>query len=79
MPSVGITMSKHHNEVRTCRIYALILHDNVFVGKTTTRRMSAVYSRHRTGRVKATEGTMDQEEKTTIHILESLTSTGADA
>lgn len=72
-------MTKHHNEICAFRIYALILHDKVFLGKTAARRVSAVYSRHRTGRVKTTAGTMDQEEKPAIHILESITCTGADA
>lgn len=72
-------MSKHHTKICTYRIYALLLQDKVFLGKTAARRMSAVYSRHRTGRVKTTVGTMDQEKKPTVHILESITCTGADA
>lgn len=70
-------MSKHHTEICTFRIYALLLHDKAFLGKTAASRMSAVYSRHRTGRVASTRDCMDQEEKPTIHILESVTCTGA--
>ena len=36
--------------------------DYVYVGKTTARRISGVYSRHRTGAVKATACYFDQEE-----------------
>jgi len=72
-------MAKHHTELRSFRIYALVLERDVFVGKTTSPRISAVYSRHRCGDVAATRGFLDQEEAPALHVLEELTSTGADA
>lgn len=79
MPCAVTIMGKHHTEVRPFRIFALILGEKVFVGKTTSPRISAVYSRHRCGNVAATRGILDQEEKPSLHILESLSCTGSDA
>jgi len=51
----------------------------VYVGKTTARRMSAVYSRHRTGTVKATACYFDQEEAPELYLLETCNITGSEA
>lgn len=57
----------------------MILGEEIFLGKTTSPRISAVYSRHRCGTVAATRGILDQEEPPSLHILEQLECTGADA
>lgn len=72
-------MGRHHTEIRQFRIFALVLGEEIFVGKTTSPRISAVYSRHRCGSVAATRGVLDQEERPSLHILEQLECTGADA
>lgn len=72
-------MSKHHTDLQPFRIYALVLDRDVFVGKTTSPRISAVYSRHRCSDVAATRGILDQEEVPSLHVLEELTCTGAEA
>lgn len=72
-------MSGHHTELRKYRIFALLLDDQCFVGKTRALRMSAVYSNHRRGRLLSTRGVMDQEKPPALHILESLECTGAEA
>lgn len=79
MPFVGIIMGRHHTEIRRFRIFALVLGEEVYVGKTTSPRISAVYSRHRCGTVAATRGILDQEERPSLHILQQLECTGADA
>ena len=72
-------MGRHHTEIRQFRIFALVLGEEIFVGKTTSPRISAVYSRHRCGTVAATRGILDQGERPALHILEQLECTGADA
>lgn len=72
-------MSKHHTEIRSYRIFALILDEDFFIGKTASPRISAVYSRHRCGKVAATRETMDQETPPSLYILEDLKCTGAEA
>lgn len=72
-------MAKHHTEIRQFRIFALVLGEDFFVGKTASPRISAVYSRHRCGAVAATRGTMDQEEIPSLYILEDLKCTGSEA
>lgn len=72
-------MGRHHTEIRQFRIFALVLREEIFIGKTTSPRISAVYSRHRCGTVAATRGSLDQEERPSLHILEQLECTGADA
>lgn len=72
-------MARLHTEVLQYRVYALILADSVFVGKTAARRLSQVFSRHRTGAAKATRGIMDQQIPPTLHLLEELRCTGAEA
>lgn len=64
-------------EIKRFRIYALILEAEetfVFVGKTTGRRLSAAYSRHRTGSVAATEGYFNQDLPK-MYLLEDLEAT----
>lgn len=51
----------------------------VYVGKTEARRISAVYSRHRTGAVKATASYFDQEEAPELYLLETCNVTGSEA
>lgn len=72
-------MRNHHTEIRCFRIYALVLERDIFVGKTTSLRISAVYSRHRCGDVAATRGILDQPEAPSLHLLEELTCTGSEA
>lgn len=79
MPCAVIIMGRHHTDIRQFRIFALILGEKIFVGKTTSPRISAVYSRHRCGSVAATRGILDQEESPALHILETLNCTGSDA
>lgn len=74
-----IIMGRHHTEIRQFRIFALVLGEEIFVGKTASPRISAVYSRHRCGTVAATRGILDQEERPSLHVLEQLECTGADA
>ena len=66
-------------EIKKFRIYALVLDDQCFVGKSSALRTSAIYSNHRRGRLMATRDVMDQEKPPTFHILESLECTGAEA
>lgn len=79
MPFVPISMSKHHTDLRPFRIYALVLDRDIFVGKTSSPRISAVYSRHRCSDVAATRGVLDQKESPSLHVLEELTCTGSEA
>lgn len=51
----------------------------VYVGKTNARRLSEVYSRHRTGAVKATACYFDQEEAPELYLLETCNITGSEA
>ena len=74
-----ITVSKYHAEIRRFRIFALILEEDFFIGKTASLRISAVYSRHRCGHVAATRDIMDQEKPPALYILEDLNCTGAEA
>jgi len=65
----------HYEEKKKFRIYAMILKEEenyVYIGKTSGRRLSAVYSRHRTGGVKATEGYFDESDAPVMHLLEEL-------
>ena len=74
--------SKHFTQIRQYRIYALLLRaeeNYVYVGKTTAKRMSAVYSRHRTGSVKATACYFDQEDPPELYLLETCNVTGSEA
>lgn len=64
------------------RIYAIILRAEakyVYVGKTTGRRLSATYSRHRCGSIQATVGYFDREEPPELYLLEERKLTGSDA
>ena len=73
---------KHYTQIRQYRIYALLMRaeeDYVYVGKTTARRISGVYSRHRTGAVKATACYFDQEEAPELYLLETCNVTGSEA
>lgn len=79
MPSAPISMAKHHTDLRSFWIYALVLDRDIFVGKTTSPRISAVYSRHRCSDVAATRGILDQPEVPSLHVLEELTCTGSEA
>ena len=79
MHCVVIEMAKHHTDLRPYRIYALVLGEDFFVGKTASPRIAAVYSRHRCGTVVATQETMDLEEAPSLYILEELNCTGAEA
>lgn len=72
-------MSKHHTEIRSYRIFALVLDEDFFIGKTASPRISAVYSRHRCGKVAATRETMDQKTPPSLYILEDLKCTGSEA
>ena len=72
-------MSKHHIEVKAYRIYALVLGEDFYIGKTASPRISAVYSRHRCGNVVATRDVMDLEQAPSLYILEELNCTGAEA
>lgn len=72
---------KHYTQIKQYRIYALLMRaeeNYVYVGKTTARRMSAVYSRHRTGSVKATACYFDQEEPPELYLLETCNVTGSE-
>ena len=64
-------------------IYALVCRRGgcwVYVGKTTSPRISAVYSRHRCSEVGATRGFCDRPEyPPELYVLEHLRATGAEA
>lgn len=65
----------HYRDKKQFRIYALTLEGEeacAYVGKTTGRRLSAVYSKHVTGTVAATQGDFDQGEKPRMYLLESI-------
>ena len=65
----------HYIETKCFRVYAMILRaeaDYVYIGKTAGRRLSAVYSRHTTGSVKATVGYFDQGDKPELYLLEEI-------
>lgn len=79
MLCVVTIMGKHHTDIRQFRIFALVLGEDFFIGKTASPRISAVYSRHRCGNVAATRGTMDQVQPPSLYILEELKCTGAEA
>jgi len=73
---------RHPEETRDYRIYAMLLRAEetyFFIGKTSAKRMSAVFSRHRTGCVKATEGYFDQDEMPELYLLEELPMTRREA
>lgn len=73
---------KHYTQIRQYRIYALLVRAEenfVYVGKTTAQRISGVYSRHRTGAVKATACYFDQEEAPELYLLETCNITGSEA
>lgn len=73
---------RHYSQLKSFRIYALLLRaeDNFFyIGKTTAQKLSALYNRHRTGAVKATESYFDQEEPPELYLLETCNVTGSDA
>ena len=78
-----ITMnSRHPEEARDYRIYAMLLRAEetyFFIGKTSAKRISAVFSRHRTGCVKVTEGYFDQAEAPELYLLEELPMTRREA
>lgn len=70
------TQEKHYT------IYALILYAEenfVYIGKTTSPRISAVYSRHICGGVAATDGYLNTGEAPKLYILEQLQATNAAA
>ena len=72
----------HYTQIKPFRIYALLLRaeeNYAYIGKTTARRMSGVYSRHRTGAVKATECYFDQEISPELYLLEICNVTSSDA
>ena len=69
---------KHHTEIRSYRIFALVQGEEVFLGATQAARMSAVYSRHKKQSV-ATTRDWDWENPPSMHILEAAEVTGSDA
>lgn len=69
---------KHHTELRSYRIYALVQGEEVFVGATQAARASAVYSRHKTQSVSTTRE-WDWGDPPSMHILETAEATGSDA
>lgn len=73
---------KQYSAVHNYRIYAMILKAEekyVFIGRTRGRRLSAVYSKHRTGTVKATEGYFDQDDRPEMYLLEEISVSGSEA
>lgn len=73
---------RHYIEIKPFRIYALLLQAEenfIYIGKTTARRMSAVYSRHRTGSVKATACYFDQEKPPQMYLLQTCNVTASEA
>lgn len=72
----------YYTHVQTITIYAIVNRVEgpfAYIGKTTSPRISAVYSRHRTGNVSATEGYLDLEEEIPeLYVLERLSTTGAE-
>lgn len=73
----------HYTVTKTFKIYAILLpaeENFCFVGKTTGRRLSAVYHRHRRGEVTATEGFLSQkDEYPQLYLLEELSLSSAQA
>ena len=51
----------------------------IFIGKTTCRRLSAVYSNHINGRISATASYFDTDNRPSIHILSEHSLTTAEA
>lgn len=70
-----------YNEKKHMTIYALVNRAEgpyVYVGKTSSPRISAVYSHHRCGDIAATSGYCDlPEEVPELYILERIWATGA--
>lgn len=70
-----------YNEKKHMTIYALVNRAEgpyVYVGKTSSPRISAVYSHHRCGDIAATSGYCDLPEKVPeLYILERIWATGA--
>ena len=55
---------------KTYTIFALVFGDTVYVGKTTSPRLSEIYRRHRRGAVKKTKMFSAKGVRPTLHILE---------
>lgn len=76
--------SNFYSKVTPHSIYALRTIDEddtpiVFVGKTTSPRLSAIYSRHICGHSKATSNDFTTGNSVDFHLLEELDCTGAQA
>lgn len=75
--------SKHYTEKKRFKIFALLLsaeEEFFFIGKTSSPRLSAIYSNHIRGRVGATKGYFDlDDERPRLYLLEELTLTTAEA
>jgi len=74
---------KHYSLKKSFKIYALIMsaeENFFFIGKTTSPRVSAAYSRHICGRIAATKGYFDLDDgRPELYLLEELSLTTADA
>jgi hypothetical protein len=74
---------KHYAEQKRYKIFALLLsaeEEFCFIGKTSSPRLSAIYSNHICGRVGATKGYFDLDnERPRLYLLEELTLTTAEA
>ena len=73
----------HYNTPQVYTIYALTLRAEdghwFYIGKTTSRRLSAVYSTHICGRCAATEGCFTHEGRPELYLLERVTLPRAEA
>lgn len=72
---------KHYSDIKTHRIYALVLQKDepcCYVGKTTSPRLSAVYHRHCRGEVITTKEVLGGENPD-LYLLEEIDATGAQA
>jgi len=77
--------SGNYNDVRQYTIYALTLDSKngtrfVYLGKTTSPRLSAIYSRHICGNVEATNDYFDKDDnRPMLHKLEVLSCSAPEA
>ena len=74
--------TRFYTEEKGYTIYALRLtaeEDFVYVGKTTSRRISAIFSWHLCGNCAATDGYFSKEERPELYILREGSYTGAQA
>ena len=75
--------SKHYTELKSFRIYALVLpsEEIAYIGKTSGKRLSAVFSNHVCGKVAATSpyfGKMP-DQYPALHLLETIHTSTAEA